>query len=118
VTIWGSGTPLREFLYVDDMAAACLFLMQHYSAEAHINVGVGRDLSILSLAELVAKVVGYSGTITTDPTKPDGTPRKLMDITRISQLGWKASVALEEGIAMTYRWYCQQYPDPALTQAQ
>ena len=105
VTIWGTGTPRREFLHVDDMAEACVFLMQHYSDAMHINVGVGVDLTILELAELVAKTVGYDGAILTDPGKPDGTPRKLMDVARIHTLGWKARVALADGIAETFRWY-------------
>ena len=105
VTIWGTGTPRREFLHVDDMAEACVFLMQHYSDAMHINVGVGVDLTILELAELVAKTVGYDGAILTDPSKPDGTPRKLMDVARIHALGWKARVPLADGIAETFRWY-------------
>lgn len=105
VTIWGTGTPRREFLHVDDMAEACVFLMQQYSDAMHINVGVGVDLTILELAKLVAKTVGYDGAILTDPSKPDGTPRKLMDVARIHTLGWKARVALADGIAETFRWY-------------
>lgn len=105
VTIWGTGTPRREFLHVDDMAEACAFLMQHYSDAMHVNVGVGEDLTILELAQLVARTVGYDGAILTDPSKPDGTPRKLMDVARIHALGWKARVALADGIAETFRWY-------------
>ncbi|WP_156862294.1 GDP-L-fucose synthase [Casimicrobium huifangae] len=108
VTIWGTGTPRREFLHVDDMAEACVFLMQHYSDAMHINVGVGVDLTILELAELVAKTVGYDGAILTDPSKPDGTPRKLMDVARIHALGWRARVGLADGVAQTYRWYLEQ----------
>ena len=105
VLIWGSGTPRREFLHVDDMADATVFLMQGYEQAEHINVGVGEDLTILELARLVADVVGYQGQILTDPSKPDGTPRKLMDVSRLSALGWKARIGLRDGIAETYRWY-------------
>jgi len=105
VLIWGSGTPRREFLHVDDMADATVFLMQGYEQAEHINVGVGEDLTILELARLVGDVVGYQGQILTDPSKPDGTPRKLMDVSRLSALGWKARIGLRDGIAETYRWY-------------
>lgn len=105
VTIWGSGTPLREILHVDDLADACLFLMEHYSDEQHINVGSGREFSIFELAEHVAKAVGYTGEITTDPTKPDGTPRKIMDSSRINHLGWQPKIDLEDGLRETYAWY-------------
>ena len=108
VTIWGTGTPRREFLHVDDMAEACVFLMQHYSDAMHVNVGVGEDLTILELAQLVARTVGYDGAILTDPSKPDGTPRKLMDVARIHALGWRARVGLADGVAQTYRWYLEQ----------
>ena len=104
-TIWGTATPRREFLHVDDMAEACVFLMRHYSDAMHVNVGVGEDLTILDLAKLVAKTVGYDGAILTDPSKPDGTPRKLMDVARIHALGWKARVALPDGIDETFHWY-------------
>lgn len=107
VVIWGTGTPRREFLYVDDMADATVFLMQNYSEAQHVNVGVGEDLTILELARLVADVVGYRGDVLTDPAKPDGTPRKLMDVSRLSALGWKASTPLLEGIVETYRWYAE-----------
>ena len=105
VVIWGSGTPLREFLHADDLADAAVFLMRHYSEEQFINVGVGEDLSIRALAELVAEVVGFQGTITTDPSKPDGTPRKLMDVSRLHALGWRHRIALRDGIAATYAWF-------------
>ena len=105
VVIWGTGTPLREFLHADDLADAAVFLMRNYSDESFINVGVGEDLSILALAELVAEVVGFDGTITTDPSKPDGTPRKLMDVSRLHALGWRHRIALRDGIAMTYAWF-------------
>lgn len=107
VSIWGTGTPRREFLYVDDLADAVVKLMDEYSSDQIINVGVGEDISILELAQLVAKVVGYSGEITSDPTKPDGTPRKLLDVRRIHALGWKAATSLESGIQTTYQSYLQ-----------
>jgi GDP-L-fucose synthase len=107
VTIWGTGSPLREFLHVDDMAEATIHLMQHYSGHEHVNVGVGEDLSILALAKLVAEIVGYRGTINTDSSKPDGTPRKLLDVSKLNSLGWRASIGLREGIADTYRWYLE-----------
>ncbi len=102
VTIWGSGTPRREFLHADDLADAAVFLMRHYSDGAFINVGTGEDLTILALAQLVAEVVGFDGTIATDPTKPDGTPRKLMDVSRLHALGWRHRIGLREGIEATY----------------
>ena len=114
VVIWGSGTPRREFLHVDDMAAASLFVLDLPKATydentdpmlSHINVGTGVDISILELAQLVAKVIGFKGKISTDPTRPDGTMRKLMDIGRLSQMGWSASIQLEQGLADTYEWY-------------
>lgn len=105
VTIWGTGSPKREFLHVDDLADACLFLMQNYSGEEIVNIGVGEDIAILDLARLVADVVGFEGEIDTDPSKPDGTPRKLMDVTRLDRLGWKAKIGLREGIEETYRWF-------------
>ncbi|MGB3809072.1 MAG: GDP-L-fucose synthase [Parvibaculum sp.] len=105
VTIWGSGTPKREFLYVDDCADALVFLMQAYSDEDHINVGSGVDVTIRELAEMVKRIVGFEGEIVTDPSKPDGTPRKLMDVSRLTQRGWSARTSLEDGIAEVYRWY-------------
>lgn len=102
VTIWGTGTPRREFLYVDDLADALVFLMQKYSDYEHVNVGCGEDLSIMELARLVAGVVGYDGEILTDPSKPDGTPQKLLDVSKLNKLGWKAHTALDEGLAKTY----------------
>ncbi|WP_431293739.1 GDP-L-fucose synthase [Pedobacter sp. P26] len=102
VTIWGTGTPKREFLYVDDLADACFYLMQTYNESGLVNIGVGEDVSILELAELVAKVAGYTGTIITDTTKPDGTPRKLMDVTKLNAQGWKAKMSLENGIRLVY----------------
>lgn len=105
VEVWGSGTPLREFLYVDDCADALVFLLRHYSAEDHINVGSGVETSIAELARTVARVVGFAGELVFDASKPDGTPRKLMDNARIEALGWQAKTPLEDGIAATYDWY-------------
>ena len=105
VVLWGSGTPRREFLHVDDLAAASLFLLENYDSPETINVGVGDDVTIRELAEIVADVVGYDGDIVHDTSKPDGTPRKLLDVGRINDLGWKASVPLRDGIAATYQWF-------------
>ena len=102
VTIWGSGTPRREFLHVDDMADASVFLMNHYNEGGLVNVGCGTDVSILELAQLIAGVVGYDGTIETDPSKPDGTPRKLMDVNKLHALGWQHRIQLPNGIAQVY----------------
>ncbi len=102
VEMWGTGKPLREFLHVDDLARACFFLMQHYNEQGLVNVGMGIDVSILELAQLVQKVVGYDGEIKLDTSKPDGTPRKLMDVQKLTNLGWKASITLEDGIRMVY----------------
>ena len=102
VVIWGSGTPLREFLYVDDLADACLFLMNHYSGDETVNLGTGKELSIAQLAELVKKTVGYEGRITFDTSKPDGTPRKLLDVSKLKGLGWTYQTELEDGIALAY----------------
>jgi GDP-L-fucose synthase len=107
VTLWGTGTPRREFLHVDDLARACLFLLEHYDGPEHVNVGVGEDISIKDLATLVADVVGYDGEIVWDHSKPDGTPRKLLDVGRISELGWKAEIDLADGIRSTYRWFAE-----------
>ncbi|VXA95739.1 bifunctional GDP-fucose synthetase: GDP-4-dehydro-6-deoxy-D-mannose epimerase and GDP-4-dehydro-6-L-deoxygalactose reductase [Flavobacterium sp. 9R] len=102
VDMWGTGSPKREFLHADDLAAACVYLMNTYDAEGLVNIGVGEDVSILELAQLVQKIVGYNGTIATDPSKPDGTPRKLMDVSKLTALGWKAQISLEEGIQRVY----------------
>jgi GDP-L-fucose synthase len=99
VTIWGTGTPKREFLHADDMADACLYLMENYNEEGLVNIGTGEDLSILELSEMIKNIVGYSGEIVLDTTKPDGTPRKLMDVSKLHKLGWKHKIELEEGIA-------------------
>ena len=109
VTVWGPGAPLREFLFVDDLAEALVFLMNEYSGEEHVNVGTGTDVSIKELAQLICKVVGYSGKIVFDTSKPDGTPKKLLDVSKINSLGWKAKVSLEEGIRKTYEWYLKEY---------
>ncbi len=98
VEIWGSGKPLREFLHVDDLAEACMFLMKNYNEPGFVNIGVGEDLSILDLATMIQKIVGYEGKIIFDSSKPDGTPRKLMDVNKLTQLGWKAQISLKEGI--------------------
>lgn len=109
VVIWGSGAPLREFLHVDDCAEACVFLMEHYEGEQIVNVGVGQDLSILDLARLIQQVVGYQGRLVFDSSKPDGTPRKLVDTTKINALGWSARIPLEEGVRETYAWFKAQH---------
>ena len=106
--IWGSGTPRREFLHVDDCADALVHLLKVYSGREHVNVGSGEDLSIRELAELVAKVVGFSGKVTTDPSKPDGTPRKLMSGARLAAMGWRPRIGLEDGVRATYAWYLEQ----------
>ena len=105
VTLWGSGTPLREFLHTDDLASACTFLLENYDDDAPINVGWGRDISIADLAVLIAQVVGFDGEIQWDSSKPDGTPRKLLDTGMINSLGWEPSISLRDGIESTYRWY-------------
>ncbi len=107
VVVWGTGTPRREFLHVDDLADAAVFLMETYDEEAIINVGVGEDLTIRELAEIIREVVGYTGEIVWDPSKPDGTPRKLLDVSRLQALGWKAKIPLREGLEQTYRWYVE-----------
>lgn len=102
ITIWGTGNPLREFLYADDLADACLYLMDNYNDEGFVNIGVGKDISILDLAKLIKQIVGFEGEIFTDCSKPDGTPRKLMDVSKLTNLGWKANISLEEGIKKVY----------------
>ena len=108
VTLWGTGTPRREFLHVDDLARACELLLERYDDAAPINVGVGDDLTIAELAELVAGIVGYQGARLFDPTKPDGTPRKLLDVHRVNDLGFRPEISLEEGIRSTYAWFLDQ----------
>jgi GDP-L-fucose synthase len=105
LTLWGTGTPRREFLHVDDLADACVFLMKNYSDDSHINVGYGSDVTVRELAELVSEVVGFKGKFVTDPSKPDGTPQKLMDVSRLANAGWRAKISLKDGIAATYAWY-------------
>jgi GDP-L-fucose synthase len=105
VTVWGTGAPRREFLHVDDLADAILFLLQTYDAESLVNIGWGEDVTIRGLAELVASVVGFAGRLVFDPTKPDGTPRKLLDVSRLTSLGWRPQIALGQGIERTYAWF-------------
>ena len=107
VEIWGTGSPRREFLHVDDLAGACLFLMENYAEALHINLGTGEDLTIRELAELVARVVHPEARLVFDASKPDGTPRKLLDVTRLHDLGWRHSIELEDGIRSTYDWYLE-----------
>jgi len=116
VTIWGTGTPRREFLYVDDLADAIYFLMNKIDAKdiyeqgiTHLNIGTGEDLTIAELAELIKNIVGFEGEIVYDTSKPDGTPRKLLDVTRIHNLGWKHRTSLEEGIKKAYEWFLENY---------
>ena len=105
VEVWGSGTPRREFLFVDDLADALVFMMKRYSDEPHLNVGTGEDMTILELAEAIARIAGYQGKFVFDPTKPDGTPRKVMDVSRLTRLGWKAPTPFEAGLRKAYEWY-------------
>lgn len=105
ITIWGTGTPRREFLHVDDCADACVFLMQHYSGEMHVNVGSGDDITILELTQLICDIVGYDGAIERDLAKPDGTPRKLMSSQKLQEMGWTPAISLPDGIRSAYQWY-------------
>lgn len=107
VELWGSGSPLREFLYVDDMADACVYLLENYSGEQHVNIGTGKEVTIKQLAETVRRTVGYEGQILWNSEMPDGTPRKLTDVTRLHNLGWRHEVDLEEGVQKAYRWFCE-----------
>jgi GDP-L-fucose synthase len=109
VVIWGTGTVRREFLHVDDLANACLFLMQHYESADHINVGTGEDVTIRELAEMVRDIVWPDAVSTFDPTKPDGMPRKLLDCSRLHALGWRHRIELRQGIADTYRWFLENH---------
>jgi GDP-L-fucose synthase len=119
VVIWGTGRPRREFLHVDDLADACVHVMRHYEGESPINIGVGKDIAIAELAALVRQVVGYEGATVYDSSKPDGTPRKLLDVSRLSALGWKAGIDLREGVESTYAWYLRRLTqhDPVSAQA-
>jgi GDP-L-fucose synthase len=110
VDIWGSGEPRREFLHVDDLADASIFLMRNWSADQHINIGYGSDISIAELARLIAHVVGFTGDFVFDRSKPDGTPRKLVDVTKLTALGWQPRIGLEDGIREVYRWYRENGP--------
>jgi GDP-L-fucose synthase len=107
ITVWGTGTPRREFLHVDDLADAAVFLMLEYDSGEIINVGTGTDVTIRELAEMIVRAAGYTGRIAFDSTKPDGTPRKLLDVSRLNALGWKPKTALAEGIDETWRWYVE-----------
>ncbi len=107
IEIWGTGTPRREFLHVDDLADACIFLLKTYSADEHVNVGSGSDVTILELTEMVARAVGFTGAVTQDVSKPDGTPRKLMSASKLRAMGWQPGIALEDGIATTYSWFLE-----------
>ena len=109
VTVWGSGTPLREFLHVDDLADACLFLMDHYEGEEFFNVGSGKEVTILELARLIQRITGFEGELIMDGSKPDGTMRKVVDFSRLQQLGWEPGIELEEGIRTTYEWFGAKY---------
>jgi GDP-L-fucose synthase len=111
VELWGTGTPLREFLYVDDMADACVFLLENYSGEQHVNIGTGVEVTIKELAETVKRIVGYEGEIVWNKDMPDGTPRKLTDVTKLHNLGWKHKVDLEEGVKLSYDWFRENYKD-------
>lgn len=114
VVMWGTGSPRREFLHVDDLADAAVYLMKHYSGEQHVNVGVGEDITIRGLAELVADVVGFEGRIVNDTSKPDGTPRKLLDVSRLHALGWSAHIPLRKGVEETYQWFLAHVEDARL----
>lgn len=105
VTLWGTGAPKREFLHVDDCAQACVYLMQHYDGDEILNVGTGTDVTIKEVAELIVKIIGYKGELLWDSSKPDGTPRKLLDVSKINAVGWKAGIGLEEGLRRTIAWY-------------
>ena len=107
VEMWGTGSPQREFLHVDDLAAACLHLLEHYDDESPINIGTGQDITINQLAEIIAEIVGYKGEVFWDTSRPDGTPRKLLDVSRITRTGWKSSISLRDGIEETYKWYLE-----------
>ena len=109
VEIWGTGKPLREFLYVDDMADACVFLMENYDGEGHVNIGAGKEVTIRELAEMVKEVVRYRGELKFNEDMPDGTPRKLLDVSKLEGLGWKYRMELKNGIVESYKWYRENY---------
>ena len=109
VTVWGSGTPKREFLHSDDLASACLFLMEHYDSPEIINIGWGQDCTIRELAEMIAETVGYTGTLKWDDSRPDGTPRKVLDNRKLTALGWEPKISLQEGLRLTYQWYLENH---------
>jgi len=115
VMVWGTGKPRREFLHVDDLADACLFLLQKYDSPDIINVGCGEDVTVRELAELICEIVGFDGDLTFDPTKPDGTPRKLLDVSKANALGWRPKISLREGITRTYEWFLENQAMPALS---
>jgi GDP-L-fucose synthase len=110
VVLWGTGSAYREFLHVDDLAKACLLLLDKYDSDVAINIGTGKDLRIIELAEIIREIVGFEGVIVWDSAKPDGTPRKLLDVSRITALGWEPRIKLEEGILSTYDWYLANAP--------
>ena len=114
VELWGTGTPLREFLHVDDMADACVFLLEHYDGEQHVNIGTGKEVTIRELAEIVRRVVGYEGGIVWNQEMPDGTPRKLTDVTKLHKLGWTHKIELEEGVQLAYDWFRENVEDARL----
>lgn len=109
VTLWGTGAPMREFLHADDLAAACIFLLEEYSGDVAVNVGTGSDISIKELAEIISRVVGFSGEINWDTSKPDGTPRKLLDVSKINNLGWSSKISLGQGLISTYDWFLKNH---------
>lgn len=115
VTIWGTGTPMREFLHADDLASACVYLMENYNEEGLVNIGTGMDVTITELAMLIKEIVGYEGTLVYDHTKPDGTPRKLMDVSKLTNLGWKYSIELKEGLKQLYAEYKHSHPSTSST---
>jgi len=109
VECWGTGSPLREFLYVDDMADACVFLLENYDGEQHVNIGTGREVTIKQLVETIRKVVNYEGEVVWNTAMPDGTPRKLTDVSKIHSLGWKHKIELEEGVKLAFDWFVENY---------
>src|SRR5208283_3804228 len=112
--IWGTGSPRREFLHVDDLASAAVHLMLNYNEPEIVNVGTGEDITIADLARLIQRTVGFDGELVFDSTKPDGTPRKLLDVSRLTNLGWRSSISLEQGIESTYQWFLQSIKTPEL----